>query len=354
MLTHSRKRGFTLVELLVVIAIIGILIGLLLPAVQAVREAARRTTCINNEKQIGLALQNCLSGQGTFPGSASFNISAGTVGGYSFLVKLLPYLESPALYTQLMTATSSVNPTTTEPDAAPAGTAAATALLTQIPGFVCASNQYATPNLTPSFTNYKAMAATCQASLVAVLSPTTTTPAYGPSTSGHSDPDGGLYPTSNGIRISDLADGTSHTILVAETQEVVCSRWTVGREVNLVGLPMASMGSVALDPTGSYLTPVANFNGVYGPNSQATQQGLATFLTYNFKTAQPGPYEDAAFGQTTTPSSAKYGPGSNHAAVVNHLMGDGSVQSLNKTTDAAAYMFLITRNGSDPTPTIGN
>ena len=67
---RSHRGGFTLVELLVVIAIIGVLVGLLLPAVQAAREAARRAQCLNNLKQIGLAMQNFHSAIGQFPHGA--------------------------------------------------------------------------------------------------------------------------------------------------------------------------------------------------------------------------------------------------------------------------------------------
>jgi prepilin-type N-terminal cleavage/methylation domain-containing protein len=98
------RRAFTLVELLVVIAIIGVLVALLLPAVQAAREAARRTSCTNNLKQLGLALQNYHDSYGRFP-----SLGQGTNGGsppeanstyghMSGLVVLLPYLEQQPLY----------------------------------------------------------------------------------------------------------------------------------------------------------------------------------------------------------------------------------------------------------------
>lgn len=102
----SARRGFTLVELLVVIAIIGILVALLLPAVQAAREAARRTSCVNKIKQLGLAVLNHHDTLGHFPVSNGFTdpVASSNAGERhscaGWILNALPYLEEQALYDQ--------------------------------------------------------------------------------------------------------------------------------------------------------------------------------------------------------------------------------------------------------------
>src|SRR3954462_11110085 len=92
----SNHKAFTLVELLVVSAIIGILIALLLPAIQAAREAARRTQCSNNLRQLGLATHNYLSAARTLPPALDWSRS--TTSNWSVLARLLPYLEDTSLH----------------------------------------------------------------------------------------------------------------------------------------------------------------------------------------------------------------------------------------------------------------
>src|SRR5690349_9747982 len=98
---RSRMRGFTLIELLVVIAIIAVLIALLLPAVQAAREAARRAQCVNNLKQLGLAIHNYVSANDTVPPSGCAGNGAIYYQNGSMKARMLPYMEQQQAFNSI-------------------------------------------------------------------------------------------------------------------------------------------------------------------------------------------------------------------------------------------------------------
>jgi prepilin-type N-terminal cleavage/methylation domain-containing protein/prepilin-type processing-associated H-X9-DG protein len=106
-------RAFTLIELLVVIAIIAVLIALLLPAVQSAREAARRAQCVNNLKQLGLAVHNYASSNGSFPAECVANAALDTTFRLAWSAVILPYLEQTTLYNALNVNISMFDPSQT-------------------------------------------------------------------------------------------------------------------------------------------------------------------------------------------------------------------------------------------------
>jgi prepilin-type N-terminal cleavage/methylation domain-containing protein len=133
---EPRQRAFTLVELLVVIAIIGVLVALLLPAVQAAREAARRTSCASNLRQIGMAMHNYHDTSQAFPigiTNPTPNATAVANNNWTWPARILPYIEQNGLYQQLNVGTGTVPlPGTTSPLTA--------LVMTPIKTFTCASD----------------------------------------------------------------------------------------------------------------------------------------------------------------------------------------------------------------------
>lgn len=221
----TRARGFTLIELLVVIAIIAILIALLLPAVQQAREAARRTQCKNNLKQIGLAMHNYHDVYNTFPPGYITRfpnvVVSGEPGLYSWGAFILPQVEQANLYTTL-----NVGNVPLQTNLATA--AGLSALQTPQPNFRCPSdigpalnNFKSTLAGAPNWYNRNATStgtneipiATSNYVMVAGTGFSTTPPATPGTTT---TPPLGVGFSNSKINFRDITDGTSNTLLVGE------------------------------------------------------------------------------------------------------------------------------------------
>lgn len=192
----TRRRGFTLIELLVVIAIIAILIALLLPAVQQAREAARRTQCRNNLKQIGLALHNYLDAHSVFPPSycAVPGVTTTVGGQWSVFARILPYMDQANLQNLINWSvgySTQVNVATT-----------------RVPSYLCPSEPNDVVRVNPS----TGVPRDYPASYVVNFG---TWKIYDP-TNG-SGGDGAFFPNSK-MRPANFTDGMSNTLCVSEAK----------------------------------------------------------------------------------------------------------------------------------------
>jgi prepilin-type N-terminal cleavage/methylation domain-containing protein/prepilin-type processing-associated H-X9-DG protein len=293
-----KRRGFTLIELLVVIAIIGVLIGLLLPAVQKVREAAARMSCTNNLKQIGLALHNYHDANLKFPpGYASGSDASGndTGPGWGWAAFILPHMEQQPLFGQI---------DFKQPIEAPLHAAAR---VTQIKSYLCPSD-----NPPPKFT---AAQMTPTGQVVSNICEVATANYPGMYGTGEPGVDGdGVFFRGSQVRIADITDGTSSTIMVGERRYLYGQTTWVGAVTN---------ASQTAPPGSPFGVQVENSsNHVLGHSAEAWD-GPAS------------PYEPNHFS-------------SRHTGGLNFLYADGHVSFITNAVDYATFKALSTRAGGEP------
>jgi prepilin-type N-terminal cleavage/methylation domain-containing protein/prepilin-type processing-associated H-X9-DG protein len=343
----KRRSGFTLVELLVVIAIIGILIALLLPAVQAAREAARRSECTNKLKQIGVAFHNYADSRKVFPaysyivGSPGANM--GNWEGPSAFVMILPYIEQSAVYNQWMWHTSWDERTTIPAPATPApnpyGDFMRNLRRTKIGAFRCPSDS-PYPGGTEAGCNYAVSA--------------------GPSlawTSTAADQIG-VFRYNYETSFADIRDGTANTIMTSEhlTGDAT-GTYTIGDVVRAQAFPGAAnppfnnvnvfWTQAMLDTYGAQcLTGIANHHSHGGREWAAAMQTQTVFNTMAPPNHRwPDCQECAGCGWMD--SRGIFPARSRHPGGVNVGMADASVRFMSETIDLAIWQALGSRAGGE-------
>jgi prepilin-type N-terminal cleavage/methylation domain-containing protein/prepilin-type processing-associated H-X9-DG protein len=310
---RPRRRGFTLIELLVVIAIIAVLVGLLLPAVQKVRDAAARMSCSNNLKQLGLALHNYHDSASHFPGGAQYNvykvprIDLNYIRGTSWMVFILPNVEQEAVYKQY---------NFTQPYYAEVNNRVGNF---RVKTYYCpagAENRSTngaerTDDGTFNYsTHYYGVMGPSSRSNPSYNTLNGITYRYvvgGPTGNGAYATDGilgqyrdqpGSVTTGHYVRLTDILDGSSNTLMVAERS---------------MHLPSGQ--------TNDYRSWVRGNNGGSGTTKNVTYPINSTFYSNGNN------FNDISFG-------------SNHTGGCNFVMGDGSVHFIHEEIDLSLYKAL--------------
>ncbi|MEZ5940798.1 MAG: DUF1559 domain-containing protein [Planctomycetaceae bacterium] len=335
-----KQKGFTLIELLVVIAIIAVLIALLLPAVQQAREAARRSQCKNNLKQLGLALHNYHDNFNVFPPGACDGMQGTSGRRYAFTYFVLPFIDQAPLYN-----TINQNASPTGAGLANPWTRAAYWTL-DIPVLICPSDTApANRNESPTLLSYRV----CVGDLL----------------NDNANQSRGLFGFRSKLGMRDALDGTSNTIAMAES--------VIGDDDvrSIKGGVAVSVG--ANNPAGCYATlDPANkqrFNSGqavranFRPPGGRAMDGRPYFVFFTTAMQPNGPHcqssgVDGNWGHV--PASSR------HVGGVQALMGDGAVRFISENIDAGdpnatspggtvggpspygVWGALGTRNGTEP------
>lgn len=342
------SRGFTLIELLVSISIIGILIGLLLPAIQQAREAARRTQCRNNLKQIGIALHNYHDVHGAFPfGGGSRALPTRWLGWgcqrHSIHSMLLPYLDQGPLYDQINFNIDTCFDGWRLPDTFVRVNGPAYS--TTIPGFLCPSDGARPTGPNGSyFENWRT---------------TNYLPNFGTDWSYTARTDGPFHAISH-IRIADIQDGSSNTGAFSEhVMTDGADTWGPSRELN--GTARLKHGYLAPRTYESSQTALDRWcRGATHPGVAAVSNARYFWATervgYRHVLTPNQPYcivyrfpTEFAYSNQRVGTYAHFlnPPTSYHHGGVNLLMCDGAVRSVGESIDAGTWHALGTICGNE-------
>ncbi len=320
------RRGVTLVELLVVIAIIGALVALLLPAVQSARESARRTSCINNLKQLGLAMQNHVSAKQYFPAGAvareypAAPTAAHTFYRWSALAELTPYMENSVAYESLDLSVPlyGVDLAITEPNIA--------GVRIFVPEFICPSDEGRPVDDDFGPTNY----AVCT----------------GAGENGGLPKAGtGVFFVNSQVRPSQITDGTSNTAAASES--------LLGQPTDAAHDPRYEYKFALRAPLSDAICSASQQWNYSDPRGFAWVNGEYRAALYNHYLLPNDTTPDCIGVVVTGSASIRFTPygwrtaRSSHPGVVNVLLADGSVQTKSDAIDRAAWQAASTRAGGE-------
>jgi prepilin-type N-terminal cleavage/methylation domain-containing protein/prepilin-type processing-associated H-X9-DG protein len=347
--TRIRRRGFTLIELLVVISIIAVLIALLLPAVQSAREAARRIQCVNNLKQMGLALFNYESANNCFPpGGESTNYSVTPAktqfvdGGWGPLARILPFMEGTNSFNALnfvvdyneltgmnFTGTSTIVAVYLCPSSVRSPGGGRDAIDPADPISMATNIGYGVQDYGATvYTDISPVAATAFAATYPA------TPFRDKSTRAD-----GLLKLSM-TKMGDITDGTSNTFAIAEDagrDATFISPYTEAYYDGVNARPVLGLG---VPPGTRRYWRWAEPDGSYGVSGQINNK----FRPMHEATQYPDPATAVTAGNNAGANDEIF---SYHPGGANILFGDGSVHFLKETVSVIVLRGLVTLNGGE-------